>query len=88
MKGKEGELECSVLRCDREVYGVGICDKCNELLQKKEEYMPLVCWECGTIVDIYEKLAYMDTIFSRGCRECSEIGKEKDTFIVKEPKSH
>jgi len=45
--------------------------------------MALVCWECGSIIDIFERKGSSDTIFSRGCRECGNISGEKNTFLVK-----
>lgn len=64
---------------------MGYCQNCTEMLGKKEEYMALVCWDCGTIVDIYRKSEGIDTIFSNGCRECANQEMEKDTFLIKKP---
>lgn len=63
-----------------------ICDKCCGLLENKKEYMPLVCWECGTVVDIFNRREDISTdIFCNGCRECALEEQEADTFIVTRP---
>ena len=76
-------VKCSVVKCEEETEKVSICDKCLSLLENKDKYVPLVCWSCGTIIDIFERREDIRTdSFCEGCRECGSEEKEKMTFLV------
>jgi len=88
---------CGILNCINEVLeGGDICSSCEGMLSNREEFIPLMCWECMSIVNIYyregivgdsidsespSKRLIGDSIFCHGCRGCKDKKDEKEGFI-------
>jgi hypothetical protein len=73
--------KCSVLECQSELksfkeVSTGICDHCIDLLTDREHYAG-VCWNCGTIIGLYEIPRRLERIltekylFAKDCQICN-----------------
>ena len=78
---------CSVISCGKEAEGY-LCENCKNQLGNRG-FLPHMCWNCGSLIDIYEKplsIAVGEVLFSERCRNCGDINAEKKKLIIKYPK--
>ena len=86
--------KCSVLECQNELKSFsevskGICEHCINLLTDREHFAG-VCWNCGTIIGLYEIPRRLERyltekyLFAKECQACkSTAGTYLDWITIK-----
>lgn len=76
--------KCLVFNCFNETEE-GLCKDCSRNLSNKK-LLPHLCWNCGSIIDIYDKPERIpdgEVLFSGECRKCGSKEGEKRKLLIK-----